>query len=123
MENRVKRYPAYLGGVRQSYPHIPPGSPFYSRSVVVGNLIFLSAVSPRSTESGKTEARSVEEQVWASLDNLKGAVEEAGGSLNNIVRNTIIVRNLADWGRVRKAELEFIRGTPLSSLRIPLQAA
>jgi 2-iminobutanoate/2-iminopropanoate deaminase len=107
MENKVKRYPAYCGSVRQSYPHVPPGSSFYSRSVVVGNLIFSSAASPQSMKTGKTEAKSVEEQVRATLDNLKNVVEEAGGSLNNIVRNTIIVRNLEDWGRVRKAEFEY----------------
>ncbi|HUT70331.1 MAG TPA: RidA family protein [Desulfatiglandales bacterium] len=114
MDSRVKRYPAYCGGVRQTYPHITPGGSFYSRSVVVDNLIFLSAVSPRSTESGETEAKTIEEQVKATLDNLKHAVEEAGGSLNNIVRNTIIVRNLADWARVRKAQLEYYqRNAPL----------
>lgn len=107
MDWRVKRYPAYCGEVKQAYPQIAPGAPFYSRSVVVGNLIFLSAVSPRSTASGRIEAKTLEEQIGAALDNLKMAVEEAGGSMNNIIKNTILVRNIEDCARVRKAELQY----------------
>ena len=107
MDCKIKKYPAYCGGVKQAYPHISPGGTFYSRSVVVGNLIFLSAVSPRCAASGQIEANTLEEQVVVALDNLKMAVEEAGGSMNNIIKHTILVKNTEDCPRVRKAELEY----------------
>ena len=110
----VKRYPAYFAGVRQAYPHIAPGESFYSRSVVVGNLIFLSAMSPRSVENGKVEANTIDDQVGAALDNLKMAMEEAGGSLNNIVLIRIMVKKIEDYSRVREAERKYYqRHAPL----------
>ena len=109
MDCKAKRYPAYCGGVKQAYPHISPGETFYSRAVVVGNLIFLSAVSPRCVASGQIEASTIEEQVVVALDNLKMAVEEAGGSINNIIKNTILVKNNEDCPRARRAELDYYR--------------
>ena len=103
----TKRYPAYYGGVKQAYPHIAPGESFYSRSVVVGNLIFLSAVSPRSIDTGKVEASTLEEQVFSALDNIRVVVEEAGGSMNNIIKDTILIKNIGDLPRVREAVLEY----------------
>lgn len=103
----TKRYPAYYGGVKQAYPHIAPGESFYSRSVVVGNLVFLSAVSPRSIDTGKMEASTLEEQVFAALDNIRVAMEEAGSSMNNVIKNTILVKNMEDVSRVRETELKY----------------
>jgi 2-iminobutanoate/2-iminopropanoate deaminase len=107
MDWKLKRYPAFCGGVKQAYPHIAPGETFYSQSVVVGNLIFLSAVSPRLAVSGQIEANVLKNQVVAALDNLKMAVEETGGSLNNVIKTTLLVRNIGDGSSVRKAELEY----------------
>ena len=107
MNWEVKRYPAYYAGVKQAYPHIDPGVSFYSRSVVVGNLIFLSAMSPRTAETGNVEANTLEEQVSAVLNNLRMAVEEAGGSLNNMVLNRVMVRNTEDYAGIREAELKY----------------
>ena len=107
MNWEVKRYPAYFAGVKQAYPYINPGESFYSRSVVVGNLIFLSAVSPRSLETGKVETDTVEGQVTAALDNVRMGVEETGGSLNNIVLNRIMVKNTEDYSAVREGELRY----------------
>jgi enamine deaminase RidA (YjgF/YER057c/UK114 family) len=107
MELSVKRYPAYLGGVRQAYPHIEAGKPFNSRSVVVGNLILLSMVSARSMDSGKVEGKTLKEQVFAALDNIRVAMEEAGSSMNNIIKDTVLVGKREDVAPVRAAMLEY----------------
>lgn len=107
MEFSLKRYPAYFGGIRQSYPHIERGSAFNSRSVVVGNLIFLSMVSARSIESGKVEAKTLKEQVFSALDNIKAAMEEAESSMNNIIKDTVLVRRRDDVAPVRAAIFDY----------------
>ncbi len=107
MELSVKRYPAYLSGVRQAYPHIEAGKAFNSRSVVVGNLIFLSMVSARSIDSGKVEGKTLKGQVFAALDNIRIAMEEAKSSMNNIIKDTILVRREEDVAAVRAAIFEY----------------
>jgi len=107
MEIPVERYPAYFGGVRQAYPHVDRGKAFNSRSVVVGNLVFLSMVSARSIESGKVEAKTLKEQVFAALDNVRGAMEEAKSSMNNIIKDTVLVRRREDLVPVRAAMFDY----------------
>ncbi len=107
MDWTVKKYPAFCGGVKQAYPHVAPGQPFYSRSATVGSLLFLSAVSATSPETGQVETKTIEAQVTGALSNLQMALEEAGGSLNNLVRTTLLVRNREDLERVRRTELQY----------------
>jgi 2-iminobutanoate/2-iminopropanoate deaminase len=107
MEINVKRYSAYCAGIKQAYPHIERGQGFNSRSVVVGNLIFLSMVSARLLESGGVDARTLKEQVFAALDNVRLAMEEAKSSMNNIIKDTVLVRRREDVAPTRIAMLEY----------------
>jgi len=103
MKVSVKRYPAYVNGVRQAYPHVERGKPFTSRSVVAGNLVFLSMMSARSIDTGRVETTTVGEQVFAALDNVRSALEETGSSLNNIIKDTVLVAQREDVSAVREA--------------------
>ncbi len=107
MDCKVKRYPAYFGNIKQAFPSIKPGEAFNSRSVVVGNLIFLSAVSARSIETGRVGVKTLKEQVFAALDNIRIAMEEAESSMNNIIKDTVLVRDIKNLVPVRQAILEY----------------
>jgi 2-iminobutanoate/2-iminopropanoate deaminase len=92
-----KKYPAYYGGKKQPY----------SRSAVVGNLIFLSGVTGIISETGDVPSNNIEDQMVTCLDNIRVAVKEAGGSMNNIVKTFMFLRNLEDYSPMRKTELEY----------------
>jgi 2-iminobutanoate/2-iminopropanoate deaminase len=93
----AKKYPASYGGEKQPY----------SRSAVVGNLIFLSGVTGTALETGEVVSNHLEDQMVACLDNIRMAVEEAGGSMNNIIKTFMLIKNLEDYSPMRKAELEY----------------
>lgn len=93
----AKKYPAYYGGKKQ----------IYSRSAVVGNLIFLSGATGIVPETGDAPSDKLEDQMVACLHNIKTAVEEAGGSMNNIIKTFMLLRNLEDYSPMRKTELEY----------------
>jgi len=42
MSETVKFHPEYWGGKKLSYPNFPAEAPKFARSVVAGNLIFVS---------------------------------------------------------------------------------
>jgi 2-iminobutanoate/2-iminopropanoate deaminase len=48
-----------------------------------------------------------EEQMVIALDKVKMAMEEAGSSMNNVVRTLMLLKNLEDYPRMRKTELEY----------------
>ncbi len=107
MDWGIKRDPMYVGSVRQVYPDIPLGKSFLSRSVTVGNLIFLSGMTGADLGTGKPVPAQIELQVTAALDNIKLALEGAGSSLNHLVKHQICLKNASDSSRVWKAMLEY----------------
>ncbi len=103
----MKKYPMYYGGVKQTYPNIEPGAPFFSRSVVVGNLIFLSGAGGRTLETGDVPSDNFEEQMTVCLDKIKLALEEAGSSLGNLVKTFILLKDQEDYPRMWNTLLEY----------------
>jgi 2-iminobutanoate/2-iminopropanoate deaminase len=110
MDWKMKKYPMYYGGVKQIYPNVAPGKPIFSRTVKVGNLIFLAGMAGRtlaSTWDSMDISDKLEEQAVVSLDKLRGASEESGSSMNNFVKTHLSIRNLEDLPRFWKASLEY----------------
>ena len=107
MNSKVKHYPEYWGGKKLAYPHVAPEAPKFSRSVVVGNLIFVSGCQGLNPKTLKTDTGVFEQQMVIALDKVRMAMEEAGSSMNNIVKTLILLKNLEDYPRMRKTELEY----------------
>lgn len=106
--SEVKFYPEYLSGQKLAYPHMAPEAPKYSRSAVAGNLIFLSSVTGQNMETGVIASNVFfEKQMVIALDKIRVAMEEAGSSMDNIVRTLMIIKNLKDYPRMRKTEVEY----------------
>jgi 2-iminobutanoate/2-iminopropanoate deaminase len=96
---RVKTYPLYYGGVKQRF----------SKCAVVGNLIFLSGMSGCNLENGKVSSDNMEKQLVVALDNIRSILEEAGSSMNDIVKTNIALKDMKDYQRMREVELEYFR--------------
>lgn len=103
----LKKYPMYYAGVKQTYPNINPGEPFLSKSAVVGNIIFLSSLDGRILETEGVISNNFEEQLTVCLDNIKRALEEAGSSINNLVKHLVLLRDFRDCPRMWKTMLEY----------------
>jgi 2-iminobutanoate/2-iminopropanoate deaminase len=107
MGEKVKYYPFYIGGVKQVYPNVHPGTPKYASAVVVGNLAFLSGMTAQDTKTGACLTDTMSEQMVVCLDKVKAALEEAGGSMENIVKTLILLKDVKDYQMMRKTELEY----------------
>ena len=106
----VRYYPEYLAGNRLAFPHVAPEAPKYSRAAVAGNLIFLSGVTGQDMETGVISSNFfLEKPIVRALDKIKVAMEDAGSSMGNIVRTLMILRNLRDYPRMRKTEVEYYK--------------
>ena len=107
MDQKVIHYPEYWGGKKLSYPNVSAESPKFSRSVVAGNLIFISGCQGQNDDNVKLETDVVEEQMVIALDKVRHAMEEAGSSMNNVIKTLMLLKNLDDYPRMRKTELEY----------------
>ncbi len=78
----------------------------YSRAVRVGDRILVSG----TTASGPDGALPIPDaagQTHAILEIIKSAVEALGGSLNDIVRTRIYVKDIAHWQEVARVHGEY----------------
>ncbi|MCE5252937.1 MAG: RidA family protein [Actinomycetia bacterium] len=107
MSDSVKYYPAYWGGKKLAYPYVPPESPKFADSVVAGNLIFVSGCQGQNDETVRVETDVFEEQMVIALDKVRRAMEEAGSSMDNVIKTMILLKNLEDYPRMRRTELEY----------------
>ena len=107
MGQKVIHYPEYWAGKRLSYPNVPAEAGKFSRSVVVGNLIFISGCQGANDETARVETMVFEEQMNIALGKIRLALEEAGSSMNNLIKNLIMLKDLKDYPAMRRTELAY----------------
>ena len=107
MASEVKHYPFYIGGVKQTYPNVNPGTPKYASAVVVDNIVFLSGMTAQETDTGACLTDTVSDQMVVCLDKVKAALEEVGSNMENIVKTLIFLKDVKDYQMMRKTELEY----------------
>jgi 2-iminobutanoate/2-iminopropanoate deaminase len=107
MSENVKFYPAYWGGKKLAYPNVPPEGPKFAASVVAGNLIFVSGCQGQNDETVQVETDVFEEQMIIALDKVRKAMEEAGSSMNNVIKTLFLLKNREDYPAMRRTELEY----------------
>lgn len=84
-----------------------PGSKDASAAVSAGNLLFLSGCDGTDANTGDVESDVVEEQIVVALDKVRTALEDAGSSMNQVVRTLMMLRHLEDYPKMRKTEVEY----------------
>jgi len=92
-----KTYPLAYAGKKQQF----------ARSVVVGNLVFLSGSSGRTMETGDVSSDKLADQMIVALDKIRAALKEAGTSMENIVKTTIYLRHVEDYAIMRQTERDY----------------
>ena len=107
MSQNVIHYPEYWAGRKLSYPNVPAEAGKFSRSIVVGNLIFISGCQGANDETARVETMIFEEQMEIALGKIRRALEEAGSSMNNLIKNLIMLKNLDDYPAMRRTELAY----------------
>ncbi len=75
----------------------------YSHAVEAGGMLFLSGAVPVDPKSGKPDAGDIGQATVRVLDNIKLILEEAGSSLGQVVKATVFLADMADFGAMNEA--------------------
>jgi enamine deaminase RidA (YjgF/YER057c/UK114 family) len=82
-----------------------------------GRLVFLSGMTSRRADGTIAGIGNVEEQTRQVCENLKAAIEEAGGTLDDICRVDVYVRNMEHFETIHKVRREYFTGiAPASTM-------
>ncbi|MDD3169081.1 MAG: RidA family protein [Eubacteriales bacterium] len=69
----------------------------YSQGNLFGNLLFTSGQVPLDPETGAVVGTTIEEQTEQALKNVKAILEEAGSSMQNVLKTTVFIKNMNDF--------------------------
>lgn len=97
-----------------------PGGHFSQATVVEaeGRLVFISGMTARRADGSVAGIGDVRVQTRQVCENLKSAVEAAGGSLDDICRVDVYVRNMEDFAAIHEVRREYFSEPPPASTMV-----
>lgn len=73
----------------------------YSQGVKIGDLIFTSGQLPVNSETGEMPS-DIKEATKQSLENVKAILEEAGSSLDKVIKVVVFIKDMNDFAKVNE---------------------
>ena len=84
----------------------------YSQAIAFENLLFISGQGPIIPESDEFILDSIESETQQTLSNIKIILEEAGSSMEKVLKITVYLANLEDFERMNAIYGKFFPGNP-----------
>lgn len=97
-----------------------PGGHFAQAIAVeaAGRFVFISGMTARMADGSIAGIGDVEAQTRQVCENLKAAVEAAGGTLDDICRVDVYVRNIEHFDQIHKVRREYFSAPPPASTMV-----
>ena len=77
-----------------------------------GKLVFISGMTARRADGTIAGIGDIEAQTRQVCDNIKAAVEAAGGTMDDICRVDVFVRNIEQFDKIHKVRREYFKSSP-----------
>ena len=87
-------------------PKAPKAVGPYSQAVKCGDTLYISGQLPIDAASGKMD-EGIEAQTRQSLTNLRHILEEAGYTLGDVVKTTVLLQNIGDFAAMNAVYARF----------------
>lgn len=80
----------------------------YSQGILAaGNTCYVSGQLPINPETGEFAGDDIKSQTRQSLENIKAILAEAGMDMTNVVKTTVLLSDIADFGAMNEVYGEF----------------
>ena len=93
-------------------PKLRQPSGHFSHATMIeahGRLVFISGMTARRADGTIAGIGDIEAQTRQVCENVKSAVEQAGGSLDDICRVDVFVRNMEHFDQIHKVRREYFK--------------
>src|SRR6267142_1779226 len=92
----------------------------FSQAIAIeakGKLVFISGMTARRLDGSMAGIGDIEAQTRQVCENLKAAVEAAGGTMDDICRVDVYVRNMEHFESIHKVRREYFKNpAPASTM-------
>jgi 2-iminobutanoate/2-iminopropanoate deaminase len=94
----------------------------YSQGITCGNLLFISGQLPIDPATGELVEGTIEEKTRRVLANLRAIAEAAGAALENVVKTTVFLKDMNDFGAMNSVYAECFPSIPPARAAIQVAA-
>lgn len=81
----------------------------YSQAIEVNGMVYTSGVIPVVPSTGEIPEGS-KEQAKQALTNLSNLLEAAGTSMDNVIKTTVFIKEMDDFGAINEVYATFFKG-------------
>jgi 2-iminobutanoate/2-iminopropanoate deaminase len=95
----------------------------FSQATVIearGKLVFISGMTARRSDGTIAGIGDIEVQTRQVCENLKAAVEAAGGTMDDIVRVDVYVRNMEHFDAIHKVRRQYFKAPAPASTMVEI---
>lgn len=93
-----------------------PGNALYSAAVGHGDTVYLAGVI------GRSETGDVGEAARQAMDAVKGNIEKAGGTMGDLLKCTIFMTDIEQYGPVNEVYADYFESDPPARTAIAVSA-
>lgn len=79
----------------------------YSQAIEVNGMLFTSGVIPIDPATNQLVEGDIEVQAAQAIGNLRNLLEAAGSSCDNVIKTTVFIKNMDDFGTVNEIYKSF----------------
>jgi len=84
----------------------------YSQGIKAGGFVFVSGQVALDPKTGEMVGSDVAAQTERVLQNLRAVVEAAGSDLDRVVKATVYLRTMADFGAMNQVYAKYFKSEP-----------
>lgn len=74
----------------------------YSQAIEINGMLFISGQLPIDPKTGEFPVGGIKEQTEQSFENIKAILAEVGLTTDNIVKTTVLLAEIADFGAMNE---------------------
>ena len=93
-------------------PEAPAAIGPYSQAVLAGNTLYISGQLALDPESGELINENITEETHAVMKNMEAILRQAGFSFSDVVKCTIFIRDMGQFGTINDAYGQYFKSNP-----------
>lgn len=82
----------------------------YNQAVQAGNMLFISGQIALNPESGQMEKDDIIAETHRVMQNLRNILSEAGMDFSDVVKSTIFIMDMGDFGQINEVYGKYFTG-------------
>ncbi len=79
----------------------------YSQAIKINDMIFTSGVIPVDPATGEIKGEDAASQAEQALKNLSALLEDAGTSINKVIKTTVFIKDMNDFAGINEVYAGF----------------